>query len=93
MIKSFRNKEARAIWERRYIKGIPNEIARTGYRKLLQLHNAQSLDDLKAPPGNRLEELKGDRQGQHSIRINRQWRVCFCWSGNDAHDVEIVDYH
>ena len=93
MIRSFRNREAEVIWARRFIKSIPNDMARTAYRKLVQLHNARSLDDLKAPPGNRLEALQGDRQGQHSIRINRQWRVCFRWSEGDAHDVEITDYH
>ncbi len=62
-------------------------------RKLKQLHNARRLDDLRAPPGNRLEALSGDRQGRFSIRINDQWRVCFRWHGGDAYDVEIVDYH
>ncbi|MCI0534760.1 MAG: type II toxin-antitoxin system RelE/ParE family toxin [Verrucomicrobiales bacterium] len=62
-------------------------------RKLLLLHQARRLDDLRAPPGNRLEALKGDRAGEHSIRINAQWRVCFRWQDEDAFDVEIVDYH
>lgn len=62
-------------------------------RKLRMLDAAGSLDDLRVPPGNRLERLRGDRQGQHSIRINDQWRICFPWRGGDAHDVEIVDYH
>lgn len=93
MIKSFRNKQAQAVWERRYIKGLPNDIARTAYRKLVQLHNAQNVDDLKAPPGNRLEALKGNRDGQFSIRINKQWRICFRWDDGNAHNVEIVDYH
>jgi len=66
---------------------------KTANRKLTQIHNARSLADLKAPPGNRLEPLAGDRKGQHSIRINDQWRICFRWRGGDAHDVEIVDYH
>ena len=61
--------------------------------KLMILNNAKSLDDLRVPPGNRLEALTGDRVGQHSIRINDQWRICFVWSGEDAYDVEIVDYH
>lgn len=61
--------------------------------KLMILNNAKSLDDLRIPPGNRLEALTGDRVGQHSIRINDQWRICFVWSGEDAYDVEIVDYH
>ena len=62
-------------------------------RKLLLLHRAASLQDLRVPPGNRLEELKGDRKGQHSIRINDQWRICFVWRDGDAFDVEIADYH
>jgi proteic killer suppression protein len=93
MIKSFRNEAARAAWERRFIKGVPQEVLRVGNRKLTQLHNARSLSDLRAPPGNRLEALGGDRRGQHSIRINDQWRLCFVWQDGDALDVEIVDYH
>ena len=93
MIKSFRNDAAEAAWERRFVKGVPNEIIKVANRKLTQLHNARSLTDLRAPPGNRLEALHGDRAGQHSIRINDQWRVCFRWQDGDAHDVEIVDYH
>ena len=93
MIKSFRNDAAEAAWGRRFVKGVPNEIIKVANRKLTQLHNAQSLNDLRAPPGNRLEALQGDRAGQHSIRINDQWRVCFRWQDGDAHDVEIVDYH
>ena len=75
------------------MKGVPQEVLRVGNRKLLQLHNARSLNDLRAPPGNRLEALTGARAGQHSMRINDQWRVCFVWRDGDAHDVEIVDYH
>lgn len=93
MIKSFRNEAARAAWERRFIKGMPQEVLRIGNRKLTQLHNARSLGDLRAPPGNRLEALGGDRKGQHSIRINDQWRLCFVWQDGDALDVEMVDYH
>ncbi len=93
MIKSFRNDAALAAWQRRFAKGVPNDIMKVANRKLLQLHNAQSLNDLKAPPGNRLEALSGDRKGQHSMRINDQWRLCFRWLDGDAHDVEIVDYH
>jgi len=87
MIRSFRNAAAEAAWQRRFVKGIPND------RKLMQIHNARSLDDLRAVPGNRLERLTGDRRGQHSIRINDQWRICFRWRDGDAYDVEIVDYH
>lgn len=68
-------------------------IERPARRKLLYLHRARTLDDLRQPPGNRLEALKGDRKGQYSIRINDQWRICFKWSAGDIHDVEIVDYH
>ena len=93
MIVSFRNQLAEAAWQRRFVKGIPNDIVNVANRKLLQLHNARSLDALRSPPGNRLEALSGDRKGQHSIRINDQWRVCFRWSRGDAFDVEIVDYH
>ena len=93
MIKSFRNDAARAAWERRFVKAVPQDVLRIGNRKLLQLHNARSLNDLRAPPGNHLEKLSGGRKGQHSIRINDQWRVCFVWDGGDAFDVEIVDYH
>ena len=93
MIKSFKNEAARAAWDRRFVKGVPHEVLRIGNRKLLQLHNARSLHDLRAPPGNRLEALAGDRRGQHSIRINDQWRVCFVWDDGDAYDIEIVDYH
>jgi proteic killer suppression protein len=93
MIKSFRNEAARAAWERRFVKGVPQDVLRIGNRKLLQLHNARSLNDLRAPPGNHPEALSGGRKGQHSIRINDQWRVCFVWDRGDAFDVEIVDYH
>jgi len=93
MIKSFRNAAAEAAWQRRFLKGIPNDITKAANRKLMQLHNARDLEDLRAPPGNRLERLSGDRKGQHSIRINDQWRICFRWRDGDAHDVEVVDYH
>lgn len=93
MIKSFKNEGARAAWERRLVKGWPQHVLRIGNRKLTQLHNARSLNDLRAPPGNRLEALIGVRSGQHGIRINDQWRVCFVWRDGDAFDVEIVDYH
>ena len=93
MIKSFGNDFATAAWERRFAKGIPNDVLRVANRKLTQLNSALSLNDLKAPPGNRLERLSGNRRGQYSIRVNDQWRVCFRWADGDAHDVEIVDYH
>lgn len=93
MIKSFRNAAAEGAWRRRFIKGVPNDITKVANRKLTQIHNARRLDDLRAPPGNRLEALSGNRKGQHSIRINDRWRVCFRWQDGDAWDVEIVDYH
>jgi proteic killer suppression protein len=93
MIKSFRNQAAEAAWRRRFIKGVPNAIMKAANRKLTQINSARTLSDLRAPPGNRLEALAGDRKGQHSIRINDQWRICFRWRGGDAYDVEIVDYH
>ena len=93
MIASFANAAARAAWERRYVKGYSSDVLRIAHRKLLQLQNAQRLDDLRAPPGNRLEALSGDRAGLHSIRINDQWRICFRWREGDAHDVALVGYH
>ena len=72
---------------------MPPQIERVALRKLTQLDRSRELRDLFLPPGNRLEALKGDRAGQHSIRVNDQWRICFRWRGEDAHDVEIVDYH
>ena len=84
---------AESAWARHFMKAVPNEVMKGAYRKLMQIHNARSLDDLRAPPGNRLEALKRDRRGQHSIRINDQWRVCFRWQDGDAYDVEIADYH
>lgn len=72
---------------------LPRDIHQRGYVKLRMLHNAASLDDLRIPPANKLEKLSGNRAGQHSIRINDQWRICFKWSKGDAYDVEIVDYH
>ena len=93
MIKSFRNAAAEAAWQRRFIKGVPEDILKIANRKLTQIQNARDLNDLRIPPGNRLEALSGGRKGQHSMRINDQWRVCFRWQDGDAHDVEIVDYH
>ena len=92
MIKSFRGKDTQALFEGRCPRRW-QAIRRVAERKLIQLNAAATLDFLRAPPGNRLEALKGDRAGQHSIRINEQWRVCFTWTGGDVFDVEIVDYH
>ena len=89
MIRDFAEKEAEKVWNGTPSRRLP-AVAR---RKLRMLNNAATLDDLRIPPANRLEALKGDRKGQHSIRINDQWRVCFRWKNGDAHGVEIVDYH
>ena len=92
MIKSFRSADAEALFEDRPVARF-RAIERPARRKLLYLSQARSLQDLLAPPGNRLEPLKGERKGQHSIRINDQWRICFRWMEGHAYDVEIVDYH
>ena len=93
MICSFRDKETEIIWNRGISRRLPRDIQRVALRKLYVLHRAKDLNDLRVPPANRLEKLKGRRTGQHSIRVNDQWRVCFRWQGTDAFDVEIVDYH
>ena len=93
VIKSFRDKKTEAVWLRQAVRGMAPELHRAARRKLVMLDAATCPDDLRMPPGNRLETLSGDRKGQYSIRINRQYRICFRWDGNDAHDVEIVDYH
>ncbi|WKZ36678.1 MAG: type II toxin-antitoxin system RelE/ParE family toxin [Anaerolineales bacterium] len=93
MIESFASDETEKIFRGQVSKKFPKDIQRTARRKLIYLDDAEGLQDLLAPPGNRLEKLKGDRAGQHSIRINDQWRICFKWSANKAKDVEIVDYH
>jgi len=93
MIQSFRCRETERIFNRQISRKFPSEIHRTALRKLLILDAAESLNDLKVPPSNRLEKLMGDRKGQYSIRINERWRICFRWVRGDAHDVEILDYH
>jgi len=93
MIESFASDETEKIFRGQVSKKFPKDIQRTARRKLIYLDDAEDLQDLLAPPGNRLEKLKGGRAGQHSIRINDQWRICFKWSSNKAKDVEIVDYH
>jgi proteic killer suppression protein len=93
MIKSFRDKEAEKIFQRQFSRRLPQDIQRLALKKLLMLDAATEFETLRVPPGNRLEALKDDREGQHSIRINDQWRICFVWRGGHAHDVEIVDYH
>ena len=93
MIKSFRSSEAEKIFSRRFTRGFPANLQRIAQRKLALLDAAERLNDLRVPPGNHLEKLSGDREGQHSIRINDRWRICFRWSEGDAHEVKIVDYH
>lgn len=93
MIESFASKETQKIFLGQISKALPLEIQRTARRKLIYLDDAEDLQDLRAPPGNRLEKLKGDRAGQYSIRINDQWRICFEWFDNKARNVEIADYH
>ena len=93
MIRSFKCKETERIFNRYYSKKFPNSIQRIVLRKLRMINRAITIQDLRVPPGNRLEELKGNRKGQHSIRINDQWRICFEWHENDVFRVEIVDYH
>lgn len=93
MIRSFKDKETERIWGGDHSRKYPGDIQDRAFRKLRQLDAAATLDDLRNPPGNRLEVLKGNRAGQMSIRINGQWRICFRWAEGDATDVEIADYH
>ncbi len=93
MIKSFKCKETQKIFNRQFTRKLPQNIQMKARQKLVLLDAATDLNDLRVPPGNRLEELKEDRKGQHGIRINDQWRICFVWESGDAHHVEIVDYH
>jgi proteic killer suppression protein len=93
MIRSFADRDTERLFARTPPRRWPTTLHRIMLRKLLMLDAAQALEDLRIPPGNRLEKLRGDRAGQHSIRINDQWRLCFRWRDGGAHDVEIVDYH
>lgn len=93
MIKTIRDRETVSVFTRQRSARLPADIHQIAYRKLRMLNNAQTLADLRVPPGNRLEKLSGDREGQYSIRINDRWRVCFEWRNGDAYEVEIVDYH
>ena len=93
MIRSFGSKETERLWRRERAPSLDPRIHVVALRKLRQVGSAETLDDLRVPPGNRLEALKGDRAGQHSIRINDRWRLCFVWRDGCAYDVEIVDYH
>lgn len=93
MIKSFRDRDTERLFQREPVRRFPADLRRVMLRKLVIVDAAESLEDLRSPPGNRLEKLSGDRQGQHSIRVNDQWRICFTWAEGNAHHVEIVDYH
>ena len=93
MIRSFGSKDAERIWHEQYVKGIDRNVQRTALRKMELLHAAHNVEDLRVPPGNRLERLVGDRRGQYSIRVNDQWRICFIWRDGGADNVELVDYH
>jgi proteic killer suppression protein len=93
VIRSFRERETALIWTGFQSRHFPADIQSVALRKLMMLHRAKTIQDLRIPPANRLEMLRGRRRGQWSIRINRQYRICFRWLEGDAHDVEIVDYH
>jgi len=93
MIKSFRDAETEKVFDRRFSRRLPGDIQSVALRKLRMIANAVDVNDLRSPPANRLEKLRGDREGQYSVRINDQWRICFMWRGGDAHEVEICDYH
>ncbi len=93
MIRSFADEETEKLFHGEASRRLPPDIQRSARRKLLQLDAADHLEIMRLPPGNRLEALRGSRRGRHSIRINDQWRLCFRWAGEDAYEVEIVDYH
>ena len=93
VIRSFSDAETEKVFQRQRARRLPPDVQRRAHRKLLLLDAAESVNDLRSPPGNRLERLAGDREDQHSIRVNDQWRICFRWERGDAHDVEITDYH
>jgi len=93
MIRTFKDRRTECVFNGELLKGFLSDLVSVARRKLRMIHNAVRLDDLRAPPANRLEVLKGDRKGQHSIRVNDQFRVCFVWKDGDTFDVEIIDYH
>ena len=93
MIRSFANAETERLWNGDSVRRLPADLRRRALTKLQLINAAVELEFLRLPPGNRLEPLVGNRKGQHSIRINDQWRICFVWTGSDAEEVEIVDYH
>lgn len=93
MIKSFKDRDTEKVFHRQWSRRLPQDVQRAALRRLTYLHAAERLADLQTLPANRLERLIGDREGQYSIRINDQWRICFEWRESDAYEVEIVDYH
>lgn len=93
MIASFKDRVTEELWQKGYIQRLGPGLSRVARRKVAQIHFATRLEDLRVPPGNRLESLRGDRTGQYSIRVNDQWRVCFVWRESEAYDIELVDYH
>jgi proteic killer suppression protein len=93
MIRSFRDRDTERVFQRIRIRKLSVDLQRAAQRKLVMIDAAAEIEDLRIPPGNGLEKLSGDREGQYSIRINDKWRICFIWRDGDAHDVEIVDYH
>jgi toxin HigB-1 len=93
VIRNFKDKETQKVFERERSRKLPSDIQQVALRKLRMLNRAEALQDLRVPPANRLERLVGNREGQYSVRINDQWRICFVWQDGDALDVEIVDYH
>ncbi|MEW1979670.1 type II toxin-antitoxin system RelE/ParE family toxin [Citricoccus sp. NPDC079358] len=93
MIRSFGSKDTERVWHEQYVKRVDRTVQRATLRKLELIHAAKDVEDLRVPPGNRLELLVGDRRGQYSIRVNAQWRLCFVWREGGADNVELVDYH
>lgn len=93
MIQSFADKETEFVWQRTRVRKLGSDLQRIANRNLLILDAAENMNDLRIPPGNRLEQLHGNRKGQHSIRVNDQWRICFAWTSAGSADVEITDYH
>jgi proteic killer suppression protein len=93
VIRSLRDKDTEAVWQRRRVKKLSPELSRLAYNKLVLINAAETINDSRVPPGNRLEKLAGRRAGQYSVRVNDQWRICFTWSAGGAGNVELVDYH
>lgn len=93
MIQSFADSATEKIWKREYVRGVGPDVHRQTHRKLIQLNTATRINDLRVPPGNRLEKLKGERSGQYSIRVNDQFRICFSWTTAGPAEIELVDYH